>query len=80
MLFPSQPCLFHYQDQFLDRTSELSQYYENDIEQLLSRDITIATRFFQQYSFFQSHMRGVSSMVGLYENAMSGVLIGHGMR
>ena len=72
---------YHYQHQFLDKATELSQYYEDDIAQLVSGG-TIATSFFQRYSNTPSnypvkeyHMRGVSSMVGLYENAMSGVLV-----
>ena len=82
------PCLFifyHDQDQFLVRASELSRYLENDIAELSSSRDSPATSFFQLYSNTSSkplkecHMRGVSTMVGLYENGISGVLIDDGM-
>lgn len=87
MLFHSHPAFYHYQDQFLDNSSELSRFFEDDIAHLLSRPWgTIATRFFHQYSnkpgntpLEECHMRGVSTLVGLNENGISGVLVESGI-
>ena len=60
----------------------MSEYLENDIAQSTINRRGLAASFFQRYSNMPSnipvkecHMRGVSTMVGLYENGISGVLI-----
>ena len=80
---PAHPA-FYIQDQFLDKASELSRYVESELAQILSRSTT-AARFLQRYRNTASnypleerHMRGVSSMVGVYENGLTGVLIDDG--
>ena len=80
---PAFYIFYLYQDQFLDRASELSRYFESELAQILSRSTT-ATRFFQRYSntlsnpLKECHMRGVSSMLGVYENGLTGVLVDDG--
>ena len=76
---------FLYQDHFLDEHSEMSEYIGNDIAEVSSSRDSTATNFFQLYSNTSSkplkecHMRGVGTMVGLFENGISGVLINDGM-
>ena len=64
----------------------MSEYLENDIAQSSINRRGIAASFFQRYSNMPSniplkecHMRGVSTMVGLFENGISGVLVESGI-